>query len=62
MTAKELRINVLYPVIVAITLGALATAGNLWVTQKLILAAIEDLRGDLDRVYSIVDDHVREGH
>ena len=62
MELKEIKTHVLYPVIVAVTLGVLVGAGNLYVTQQLILAAIDHLQSQVDLIYSLTDDHVREGH
>ena len=62
MTSKELKTQVVYPVLVAVILGALTLAGSVYVTQQLILAAIDDLQEQVDRIYSLTDDHVREGH
>ena len=62
MDAREIKKQVVYPVIVALTVGGLAIFGEIYVTQKLILQALEELTEDVGMLYSLTNDHVKEGH
>ena len=62
MEYKEIKTQILYPVTVALILGGLTILGNMYVTQKVILHLVEEMREDLDNLYSLTDDHVRDSH